>query len=338
MKKIFILTISVFLSFIINAQDVHFTQHFASPLTLNPALAGNFNGNYRATAIYRDQWRGVVNPGFISVGTSFDMRVKLFKRSRYADAMGVGMNFYTDRLSSSGYTANQINLSGAYHKSLNPHGNNYLSIGFYGGIAQRDANFDDISFGDQFNGVNGYTNPTSEELPDNNYTFADFGAGVFWSYSPSNTSYFYFGGTIHHANRPNISFDQEQNIPILPRFTGHLGGEIPFSRNLAIVPGINVSSQGSHLRLNSGLNVKMMLETNALYLGAWVRPVSGLDNGIAIDAAMFVAAFDFSTARVGVSYDLNLSQLSGGTGHGAFEISMAYIGQYEDDNVSCPRF
>ena len=37
------------------AQDIHYSQYYASPLTLNPALTGKFNGYYRATAIYRDQ-------------------------------------------------------------------------------------------------------------------------------------------------------------------------------------------------------------------------------------------------------------------------------------------
>ena len=37
------------------AQDQHFTQFFASPLTLNPALTGTFDGKYRVAFIYRDQ-------------------------------------------------------------------------------------------------------------------------------------------------------------------------------------------------------------------------------------------------------------------------------------------
>src|SRR5436190_24180956 len=38
------------------AQDPNFSQFFVSPLTLNPALTGKFNGDVRVAGNYRDQW------------------------------------------------------------------------------------------------------------------------------------------------------------------------------------------------------------------------------------------------------------------------------------------
>ena len=38
------------------AQDPHFSQFFSSPMTLNPAFTGKFNGQVRAAANYRNQW------------------------------------------------------------------------------------------------------------------------------------------------------------------------------------------------------------------------------------------------------------------------------------------
>ncbi|MES1226414.1 MAG: type IX secretion system membrane protein PorP/SprF, partial [Bacteroidota bacterium] len=38
------------------AQDPNFSQFFASPLTLNPALTGKFDGVYRVAGNYRNQW------------------------------------------------------------------------------------------------------------------------------------------------------------------------------------------------------------------------------------------------------------------------------------------
>ena len=37
-------------------QDPNFSQFFASPLTLNPALTGKFDGLYRIAGNYRNQW------------------------------------------------------------------------------------------------------------------------------------------------------------------------------------------------------------------------------------------------------------------------------------------
>jgi hypothetical protein len=44
-----------------NAQDPGFSQFFASPLTLNPALTGKFNGVLRVAGNYRNQWPAINN-------------------------------------------------------------------------------------------------------------------------------------------------------------------------------------------------------------------------------------------------------------------------------------
>src|SRR5436305_12477849 len=43
-------------------QDLHFSQFYEFPLLRNPALAGIFNGNFRFTAGYRNQWQSVTVP------------------------------------------------------------------------------------------------------------------------------------------------------------------------------------------------------------------------------------------------------------------------------------
>ncbi|HXP51312.1 MAG TPA: type IX secretion system membrane protein PorP/SprF, partial [Bacteroidia bacterium] len=44
-------------------QDVHFSQFYESPLTLNPALCGVFNGQIFAEVNYRSQWTSVMGGG-----------------------------------------------------------------------------------------------------------------------------------------------------------------------------------------------------------------------------------------------------------------------------------
>jgi hypothetical protein len=43
-------------------QDLHFSQFYEFPLLRNPALAGIFNGNFRFTGAYRNQWQSVTVP------------------------------------------------------------------------------------------------------------------------------------------------------------------------------------------------------------------------------------------------------------------------------------
>ena len=52
LKYIFWITLTMNVA---KAQDIHFSQYYASPLTLNPALTGKFNGHFRVSGIYRDQ-------------------------------------------------------------------------------------------------------------------------------------------------------------------------------------------------------------------------------------------------------------------------------------------
>ena len=62
MRKL-LLTLVVILAevLIIKAQDPNFSQFFASPLTLNPALTGKFDGAVRVAGNYRNQWPTIEN-------------------------------------------------------------------------------------------------------------------------------------------------------------------------------------------------------------------------------------------------------------------------------------
>src|SRR5678810_1107516 len=56
MMKFFITLFFLMIAANVLAQDPHFSQFFSSPLTLNPAFTGKFNGQVRAAANYRNQW------------------------------------------------------------------------------------------------------------------------------------------------------------------------------------------------------------------------------------------------------------------------------------------
>ena len=72
MKKILsTLTVCVVMAGVSTAQDPNFSQFFASPLTLNPALTGKFDGVYRVAGNYRDQWP-TINNAFVTKTVSFD--------------------------------------------------------------------------------------------------------------------------------------------------------------------------------------------------------------------------------------------------------------------------
>src|SRR6478609_983154 len=95
MKKL-ICTVSVclVLGFGAVAQDPNFSQFFASPLTLNPALTGKFDGVFRIAGNYRNQWPTISN-AYNTKTVSLDFGV--MKNSLPdIDQMGVGILGITD--------------------------------------------------------------------------------------------------------------------------------------------------------------------------------------------------------------------------------------------------
>ena len=73
-KRIQILILTVVFTNAVYAQDPSFSQFFASPLTLNPALTGKFNGDLRAAGNYRNQWPDV-NRAYITSTISVDLPI-----------------------------------------------------------------------------------------------------------------------------------------------------------------------------------------------------------------------------------------------------------------------
>ncbi|HQW57244.1 MAG TPA: type IX secretion system membrane protein PorP/SprF, partial [Saprospiraceae bacterium] len=66
----------------LTAQERYLTQFYAAPLIMDPSLTGNFDGNYRISMAYRDQWfRNLENP-FSTFALSVDLSFDLNKRKR----------------------------------------------------------------------------------------------------------------------------------------------------------------------------------------------------------------------------------------------------------------
>lgn len=332
------------------AQDQHFTQFFAAPLTLNPALSGAFNGNYRLGIIYRDQGsQGLDNP-YLTVAAALDLRFNSKPTHRnISDAFGIGILFYNDKVPAIDLSTNQMLVSGAYHKSLGKANNQFLSAGFQIGVAQRNIGYENLTFDDQFNGTSGYTIPTGESLPGNNFSFADMSVGTNYAYIPERQTAIYAGFALHHFNEPQISFyydkradEQRGNNTLLSKFTSYLTFQIPVSNKVQVHPRALFYMQGPHMAVNAGSNFRFLLSDitgSALHLGGWLRPVRYEDQSFNLDAAILMTGIEFNNFLLGFSYDLNLQNVNySGARQGALEISIAYLGNYNNEAILCPTF
>src|ERR1700712_3430420 len=113
-KAACIILISFCISFSIKAQDPHFSQFFASPLTLNPALTGKFDGNLRIAGNYRNQWP-TINNAFTTPTISADFTI-LNNRLPENDRWGLGILAVTDKQADGVLKNSYYSISTAYHK------------------------------------------------------------------------------------------------------------------------------------------------------------------------------------------------------------------------------
>lgn len=91
-----------------SAQDHFYSQFFSSPVYLNPALNGQFEGDIRAQMVYRNQWSAI--PGKLTYVTgSLDFNVPRF-------GGGLGLMFTRSNEGTAYLTKN--NFSGVYSYSV----------------------------------------------------------------------------------------------------------------------------------------------------------------------------------------------------------------------------
>ena len=108
-------------------QDFHYTQYFMSPLGVNPALAGAYNGSYRISGIYRDQYRGAaINP---FGGFSLNVDAPIIRGLRKQDWIGVGLRMEQNKAGALGQKLNYYGLGLAYHLAMDKAQNSIFTIG-----------------------------------------------------------------------------------------------------------------------------------------------------------------------------------------------------------------
>jgi type IX secretion system PorP/SprF family membrane protein len=320
------------------AQDPNFSQFFASPLTLNPALTGKFDGDFRIAGNYRNQWP-TINNAFTTYTTSFDIAL-LKNRIPENDQFGFGVLGLSDKAASGVLSNNYAALSLAYHKALDENGFNQLGVGFQGTYSNKrlDVYRKDVTFLDQLT-ANGFTGVTQEIFDQRNLNvnYFDMNAGILYNGSTTGANNFYVGASMYHINRPKESFQGGQYY-LQPRLTLQAGGMLPNGEYNAIHFSAIHSRQANAINTVIGgaymmnLNMDPDNPTN-FYVGSWFRLG---------DALIPYIGLEFNSIHLGASYDVNMSGLKPGSNmRGGAEISLVYMKRPVDPNrrkLNCPRF
>ncbi|MBP6022607.1 PorP/SprF family type IX secretion system membrane protein [Ferruginibacter sp.] len=333
MRKLIVIVSALLLAFSANAQDPHFSQFFASPLTLNPAFTGKFNGLWRLAANHRDQWPSIPK-AYVTSSASIDFPI-LTSKVPENDIFGVGLSGLSDASANSILKLNYGSASMSYHKALDENGYSTIGAGFQATYSSLNLDITKLTFEDMLT-QNGFTGTTTDILTNgSNQSYFDVNAGVLYSGSSNGINNYYAGVSMYHINRPKVSF-KDKNWFLSGRITVHGGGSFPVSDVITIHSSVihQIQNKASETTIGAAIAANLNQDQEkptSVYLGSWVR---------FNDAVVPYIGLEFGGLRIGASYDMNISSLKAATNtRGGSEISLIYIKQpAENKGIPCPKF
>jgi type IX secretion system PorP/SprF family membrane protein len=302
---------------ICSSQDIHFSQFYSSPMNLNPALTGRFNGDYRFVANERRQWASVTIP-YQTYGISADAKNPLGKEN-----IGAGLSIYTDKAGDSDFGTLQVQLSGAYTFRFGADSLHNFTVGIQPGFLQRKINYNKLTFDNQYNGLryDSSIDPNETFQRDNRNNF-NINSGMVWQYIKNERKQISAGISLYNISKPKQSFFNDNVIKLDRRLNFYTTLHTKITEKLDIIPSFLFSNQGKFKEIIAGTNLKYILNAEpfkyrAVYLGGWMR---------AGDAGFAMLGMDYNNLHVGLSYDLNFSNLRpASAGKGGLEIAIIYI-------------
>lgn len=319
----------------VKAQDMHFTQYYASRLYLNPAFTGAGTCS-KFSMTYRNQWPGA-KKGYTSSIVSFDHYL-------HKEKFGLGLLLSNDVAGSGGLKRTTINPLLAYEARLSR--GVVLRFGAAPSIGFVSVDYNKLIFGDQIVRSGGLPTVSTIETPYQNLTYFDFSAGTL-VYGED----FWAGITLMHLFKPVEGLIAPNTYDYLPkkisfhggyRFTIEEDAKNP-NNSKYFSPSFNYRGQKDFDQFDLGFYYSFGM----INVGFWYRGIPGFKAYAAgygnNDAVAFILGVQDDRFSFGYSYDVTVSKLTIAS-LGAHEISMAY--NFCDPNkkrkrtfpVHCPKF
>lgn len=307
--------------------DPHFSQYYAYPLWLNPALTGVINGDVRVNANFKNQWASVGDP-YRTVALSAD-----FKPNEKA---GIGFNVVNQAAGSAGFNYFAAYGSFGYGITVSEDGNKRLHFGLQAGLINRSFDMNRLQLGNQYDPSTGYNPnmPNFENFSSSSATIFDAGAGVFYyDGDPSTTANFFGGVSVSHLTRSRDPFAADGlNYKLPMRYNVHAGVRIQAGESFDLIPhAIYVRQNKDQIKAFGAYSEMKLQNDNGLILGLMYR--TG-------DAAIANVGYHVNSLIIGASYDFNTSSLNAATNsRGGIELSLSYVfrKRIQGPEPICPR-
>lgn len=317
-KKIFIVAVITVIADNLAAQDPSFSQFFASPLNVNPALTGNINGKWRVMSNLRRQWMGVTNPyttGTISADAKIFQNLTDYDNNENTRIAIGGMMMYDDAMAGalkSNYAS--FNVSGNIRlgssngyvvNNEEPPGHR-LGVGLGIIYGNKRLDLSKLNFQDQFTGTGFDTNlPTGESALSDMKPYFSASAGLLYSFTSANTI-FDLGAAAFHFNKPKQTFLNDPNQFLATRYVLHANFETFLSQQVFFNSnGIyQYQSGASYFSIGGALGYYLLTNDEKdliLNGGLWYWSNNAL---------IPYVGFSYGNYQIGLTYDITISQLS----------------------------
>lgn len=313
-KSLFV-GLALFLGVSAKAQDLHFSQYLETPTTLNPALLG-LNYDNRVIANYRTQW-GAMGKSYQTMGLSYDGGTGKKLRGR---RIGYGFNIIRDVAGDAKLSSLLPSLGVSYSQKINK--TMKAGGGFQFGLNYRTIETNNLRWGAQYQNYEyNSTVSSGETVPRSSVLSTDLGAGVHFSYAQSEKyisskdgSKFDVGFAAYHFSVPKSSFIITSE-KLTTRYVFYASGEyfIP-NMKIAVDPSVIFMWQGKNRQLVTGLMFKYVLVDESKFTS--IKKPAAVSFGASYryrDAIIPAFLFQYDTYGIGVSYDINVSQLTPAT-------------------------
>jgi type IX secretion system PorP/SprF family membrane protein len=311
----------------LDAQDVGFSQFFNQPLLRNPALAGLFDGDYRLTASYRNQWQSVTVP-YRTFAQSTEVKFPFSDNFTLTAAL----QLTNDIAGTSQFSTTQI--LPAANGSLRVGDSSFLSVGIMWGYLQQKFNPQTLILNDQFvGGQNGSFTIlpySSQTFTNTSVRYTDLSTGVSYKSTINDNTDFYIGLSLFHAFQPTVGFYQGEKVTLNRRIGLNTGLSIPLSDYEELTLYGDYFGEYNERFKYTGSNI---LQAGVLYRYDLSDDNSGRFNitgGLLYrldDALIPVVLLGYDNFNAGLSYDVNINRLVVASQYrGGLELSLSYRG------------
>ncbi len=301
----------------LNAQDIHFSQFFNTPLASGPGTIGTFDGDYRFNGIFRQQWRAVTIPyrTFAFGGDAAN--------AAGVKGLGLGAWLFNDKAGDSRLNQFHLSLGASWTQRFGSSSEHALTGGVQFGFTSISLDPAALTFDNQYNGY--YYDPelsSGEQFARSSSTHPDVHVGAVYRYRADARTTIQIGAGLFNLTTPGIGFLGGPSTDLDTRLSSHVMVQFPIAEKLDLLPMVQFMSQGEFQELDLGSNLRYILLDRyglkrAALFGAHFR---------AADAGYLYAGLEYDDWTFGLSYDINTSDLvPASRNRGAIEITAIRI-------------